>query len=143
MFGPFHVEGAPRLAAHGSDISGDRPGEPLFVRVSVEDMSGKRVAGAQVDVWQADAEGFYDVQDPEWTAETADLRAVFVTNSEGQFSFRSVMPRSYPIPMDGPVGESMRLTNRHPMRPAHLHFMVQKPGYDRLVTHAFVDGDDI
>jgi hydroxyquinol 1,2-dioxygenase len=95
-----------------------------------------------VDVWHADAEGFYDLQDPNWNPDAMKLRAVFKTDIEGRFSFRTILPCAYPIPTDGPVGEMLTATNRSAMRPAHIHFMVSAPGYDRLITHIFVEGDE-
>ena len=142
VFGPFHVEGAPRKNSHGSVISGAKEGADLFVDALVVDGEGSPVDRAVVDVWQADAEGFYDVQDANWALKNANLRAVLETDNEGRISFRSIMPKSYPIPMDGTVGEMMNATGRSPMRPAHLHFMIKKAGFDTLVTHVFVDGDD-
>ncbi len=97
--------------------------------------------GAIVDVWQADSEGFYDVQDAGWSADESRLRAVFKTDAEGRISFRSILPASYPIPMDGPVGQMMNATRRDPTRPAHIHFMIRKEGFDTLVTHVFANGD--
>jgi hydroxyquinol 1,2-dioxygenase len=140
VFGPFHVEGAPRRAPHGSDLATGLAGDPLFVDAEVY-CDGKPLAEAVVDVWQADSEGFYDVQDPDWTLEQAELRAVFRTDAQGRISFRTILPMSYPIPTDGTVGEMLRATERSPMRPAHMHFRVAKPGYDTLITHVFVDGD--
>jgi hydroxyquinol 1,2-dioxygenase len=142
VFGPFHVEGAPSLTTHDADIAAGASGDPLWVTTKVVDSVGYPVADASVDVWQADGDGFYDVQDEGWRIDESRLRAVFTTDAEGRFSFRSVMPRSYPIPMDGPVGQMMRATNRHPMRPAHIHFMIRKDGFDPLVTHVFADGDE-
>ena len=99
-----------------------------------------------VDVWQANADGFYDVQQPGVQPER-NLRGVFTTDDDGRFWFRSIVPRSYPIPADGPVGELLDRTARHPYRPAHLHFLVSAPGYRTVTTHAFVAGaeqsDDI
>ena len=141
VFGPFHVEGVSASASHGSDISAGLPGDPLFVDAQVC-CEGKPLADAVVDVWQADSEGFYDVQGPNWTIEEAKLRAVFRTDKQGRISFRSILPKSYPIPTDGTVGDMLRATERSPMRPAHVHFRVAKPGYDTLVTHVFVDGDE-
>lgn len=142
VFGPFHVEGAPNQPSHGADIAGGATGEPLWVAARAVDADGKPVPGAVVDVWQADAAGFYDVQDEDWQIDNARLRAVFETDIDGRFSFRSIMPVSYPIPSDGPVGEMMRATNRHSMRPAHIHFMIRKAGFDPLVTHVFSKGDE-
>jgi hydroxyquinol 1,2-dioxygenase len=141
VFGPFHVEGAPTRPAHGSDIAVGLPGAPLFVDAQVHS-DGQPLADAVVDVWQADSEGFYDVQDPNWTLDEAELRAVFRTDKQGRISFRSILPKSYPIPTDGTVGDMLRATKRSPMRPAHMHFRVAKPGYDTLITHVFVEGDE-
>ncbi|MGF7135336.1 hydroxyquinol 1,2-dioxygenase [Paraburkholderia sp. EB58] len=141
VFGPFHVEGARTLPAHGADIGGEAVGDPLWVTARITDLDGRAVSDTLVDVWQADSAGFYDVQDTDWNLDDAELRAVVKTDAEGRFSFRSVLPSSYPIPMDGPVGDMMRATNRHPMRPAHIHFMVRKAGFDTLVTHVFAEGD--
>jgi hydroxyquinol 1,2-dioxygenase len=142
VFGPFHVEGAPKLQSHGENIAPGFSGDPLFVRGHVVDAKKNAVPHAVIDVWQADADGFYDVQDPTWEIEEAKLRGVFESDEQGKFSFRSIMPTSYPIPMDGPVGDIMRATARHPMRPAHIHFMIRKPGFDHLVTHVFVEGTE-
>lgn len=140
VFGPFHVEGAPQLQ-QGADIAGKRKGEPCFVNARVQSIDGKPVAHAQVDVWQADAEGFYDVQDEGWSMEHAELRATFHTDGDGRLRFRTIKPCAYPIPTDGPVGTMLNSTKRHPWRPAHLHFMVNAPGYQKLITHIFVEGD--
>ncbi|SEA77224.1 intradiol ring-cleavage dioxygenase [Variovorax sp. YR216] len=138
VFGPFHVPGAPELAL-GDDISGGARGEPLFVNATVRGRDGEPVSNAQVDVWEADAEGFYDVQRAglDWP----QGRAVFRTDSEGRLWFRGVLPVAYPIPTDGPVGVMLKATKRHPWRPAHVHFMIQAPGYETLITHVF-RGDD-
>lgn len=135
VLGPFHVTGAPRLD-HGANISLDAKGEPLLVRGRVTDTRGKPVAGATLDVWQANEDGFYDVQQkgiqPDW-----NLRGIFETDAEGRYWFRSAKPRHYPIPDDGPVGKLLAALGRHPNRAAHLHFIVEAPGYDRVVTHIF------
>jgi hydroxyquinol 1,2-dioxygenase len=139
VFGPFHVPGAPRLDS-GSHIAADRKGTTCFVAGTVT-AGGAPIRNAVVDVWQADGEGFYDVQDETWSADEMALRAVFQTDAQGRFSFRTVLPASYPIPTDGPVGDMLRATGRHPMRPAHIHFMIAAGGYETLITHMFVDGD--
>ena len=138
VFGPFHVPGAPVLSL-GSDIANGAKGEPLFVNATVRGTDGKPVAGAVVDVWEADAEGFYDVQRA--GLDRPQGRAVFRTVAEGRLWFRGVMPVAYPIPTDGPVGAMLRATKRHPWRPAHVHFMIRAPGYETLITHVFRDGD--
>lgn len=139
VFGPFHVPGAPKLS-HGADIANGAKGEPCYVSARVV-ADGTPVTGATVNVWHADAEGFYDVQDPKWTPEDMKLRAIFETDTDGRLNFWTVMPKAYPIPTDGPVGGMLEATKRHPMRPAHIHFMIAKTGYDSLITHVYVDGD--
>jgi hydroxyquinol 1,2-dioxygenase len=139
VFGPFHVQGAPRLPL-GADMSGGAKGEPLFVNAVVRGRDGEPVADAEVDVWEADAEGLYDVQRADLP--NAQARAVFRTDAQGRLWFWGVMPVAYPIPVDGPVGRMLEATRRHPWRPAHVHFMIQAPGYETLITHVFRDGDE-
>ena len=140
VFGPFWVAGAPRVPA-GADIANGAVGAPCHFALSITDLEGRPVPAATVDIWHADADGGYDVQDPKWTMAAAKMRAVFETDIAGRVRFWSVLPASYPVPTDGPVGDMLRASNRHPMRPGHLHAMVQKPGYDTLITHVFVNGD--
>lgn len=140
VFGPFWVAGAPHLPS-GADIAGGAAGDPCHFALTVVDLGGRPVSAATVDVWHADAAGGYDVQDPGWTMAAAKMRAVFDTDAAGGLRFWSVVPASYPVPIDGPVGDMLRASNRHPMRPGHLHVMVQKPGHDTLITHVFVNGD--
>jgi hydroxyquinol 1,2-dioxygenase len=138
VFGPFHVEGAPRFE-HGQDIANGAAGAPCTVRGHVRDLDGRPVAGARIEVWQADAEGRYDVQRE--GLDQAQGRGVLQSGPEGEFSFRTVLPASYPIPDDGPVGDMLRATGRHPWRPAHLHFMIRAAGHETLITHLFRNGD--
>ncbi len=137
VFGPFHVEGAPHYE-HGADVSNGASGVPCLVRGSVRGLDGQPVAGALIDVWQADADGKYDVQRTDLPE--AQGRGVLRSGEDGRFHFQSVVAEPYPIPDDGPVGDMLRATGRHPWRPAHLHFMIQAPGYETLVTHVFRDG---
>lgn len=138
VFGPFHVANAP-FVAQGGDISAGARGEPLFVTARVSAPDGTPVAGADVDIWQADEDGLYDVQRPHMQQHQA--RAVMRTDAEGCLRFRTVLPVAYPIPTDGPVGKMLVATGRHPWRPAHIHFMVTANGFERLVTHVFREGD--
>jgi hydroxyquinol 1,2-dioxygenase len=140
VLGPFYV-GEHKKMAHGTDISPDLPGERMFVQSRVTDLDGKPLAGVPVDVWHADDDGFYDSQKPSYATEGPSSRARFVTDDDGRFFFRTILPCSYPIPTDGPVGEMILQTRRHPMRPAHVHFLVNAPGYEPLITHVFIDGD--
>ncbi|MFC3085748.1 intradiol ring-cleavage dioxygenase [Tabrizicola soli] len=139
VFGPFHVEDAP-VRAMGDTICLDGKGEPYLFEGRVLDLDGKPIEGACVDVWSDNAEGFYDVQQPgiqpKW-----NNRGRFYTGADGAYAFRGIKPTSYPIPDDGPVGKMLAHLRRHPYRPAHMHFLVTAPGFQRLVTHTFVGGD--
>lgn len=135
VLGPFYVAGAPRYA-NGADICLDGKGEPLLVRGRVTDNEGKPVAGATVDVWATNDDGFYDVQQKGIQPDN-NLRGVFTTDENGEYSFRTAKPRFYPIPDDGTVGKLLAALGRHPNRAAHLHFIVEAPGFDRVVTHIF------
>ena len=140
VLGPFYV-GEHRPMPHGTDISAGIAGEPMFVRSRVTDLQGKPLANVEVDVWHADDDGFYDSQKPSYETQGPSLRARFITDSDGRFSFRTILPCSYPIPTDGPVGELIAAAKRHPMRPAHVHFLVNAHGYEPLITHVFIEGD--
>jgi len=138
VFGPFHVEGAPHYE-HGADVAHGAKGEPAYVRGRVVDRQGRAIAGAEIQVWQADEDGRYDVQYPGLQEHRA--RGVLESGADGGFHFRSIVANSYPIPHDGPVGRMLAALGRHPWRPAHLHFMISAPGYQRLITHVFRNGD--
>ena len=137
VFGPFFVEGAPQYE-NGDDVANGAKGEPCFVRGKIVDLDGKPVAGARIDVWQADSDGYYDVQ---YDKNGAQARGQLRGQADGTFHFRSVTAESYPIPHDGPVGGMLKALGRHPWRPAHLHFMIEAPGHERLITHVFRSGD--
>lgn len=139
VFGPFHVDGAP-VRPMGESISLDGKGEPCLFRGRVLDTDGNPVAGATVDVWSDNADGFYDVQQPD-IQPPFNNRGVFLTGEDGRYAFRGVKPVSYPIPSDGPVGLMLAALGRHPWRPAHMHFLIGAPGFERLITHIFVAGD--
>jgi catechol 1,2-dioxygenase len=139
VLGPFHVAGAPELPM-GANICLDAKGEPMRVRGRILDVDGKPVAGAKIDVWQANDEGFYDVQQ-KGVQPDFNLRGVFRTGPDGAYWFRGVKPKFYPIPDDGPVGQLLHALGRHPYRPAHLHYMIEAEGFDPLITHIF-DPDD-
>ena len=139
VFGPFHVADAP-VRAMGDDICLDGKGEPCWFEGRVVDLEGRPISGACVDVWSDNADGFYDVQQPgvqpQW-----NNRGRFFTGPDGAYAFRGIKPTSYPIPDDGPVGKMLAHLGRHPYRPAHMHFLVTAPGFQKLVTHTFVGGD--
>ncbi len=137
VFGPFFVEDAPEIPI-GGDISGGASGEPCWVHGTVKDTEGNPIAGARVEVWEADDDGFYDVQ---YTDGRVAGRAHLFTDENGNYSFWGLKPTPYPIPHDGPVGKMLEAVGRSPVRAAHLHFMVTAENYRTLVTHIFVEGD--
>lgn len=139
VFGPFHVDGAPEREM-GDNISLDGKGESCLFQGRVLDLNGDPVAGARIDVWSDNADGYYDVQQPDIQPKWNN-RGIFVTGADGRYAFRGIKPVSYPIPDDGPVGAMLASLGRHPYRPAHMHFLVTAPGFQRIVTHTFV-GDD-
>jgi len=139
VLGPFHLPDAPELPL-GSDICLDQKGEPMVIRGRILGIDGQPVAGAKIDVWQANDEGFYDVQQ-KGIQPDFNLRGVFRTNAAGEYWFKGVKPKFYPIPQDGPVGTLLNALGRHPYRPAHLHYIVSAKGFQTLTTHIF-DPDD-
>ena len=135
VLGPFYVSDAPRYD-NGANICLDGKGQPLLVRGRVTDTEGRPVAGALLDVWQTNEDGFYDVQQ-KGVQPDMNLRGVFQTDADGRYWFRSVKPRFYPIPSDGPVGQLLEQMGRHPFRPAHIHFIVGAEGFEPITTHIF------
>ena len=138
VFGPFFVEGAPRFE-NGDDIAGGAPGETCVVNGRVLSPGGQPIAGARIDIWQADDAGKYDVQYDDLA--DARGRGHLFSNSEGRFWFKTIRPKPYSIPTDGPVGQLLRATGRSPMRPAHIHFRIAAESYETLTTHVFVADD--
>jgi hydroxyquinol 1,2-dioxygenase len=136
VLGPFFVQAAPEHAL-GDDISGGMKGAPVLVEGSVSRLDGTPLAGAVVDTWHSNADGYYDVQ----PQSGRDGRARLRTDAQGRFWFRSIVPSCYPIPDDGPVGDLLKAQGRHPFRPAHVHFMIGAPRCETLVTHVFLAGD--
>jgi len=138
VFGPFFFEGSPRFE-NGDDIANGAAGEPCYIQGRVLSLAGDPLAGAHIEIWQADDDGFYDVQYKE--SSLVQGRGHLYSDSAGYYSFWSVRPEAYPIPTDGPVGELLTAANRSPMRPAHVHFMIKVPGYKTLITHVFKEHD--
>lgn len=136
--GPFHVEHAPAVELNG-DVAQGALGVACHVSATVRGRHGEPVPHAHLEVWQADANGLYDVQYAE--LDHPQARATLVADDQGCFAFRSVLAEPYPVPTDGPVGHLLKATARHAWRPAHLHFVVQAPGYETLVTHVFRRND--
>ncbi|NUS25616.1 MAG: intradiol ring-cleavage dioxygenase [Streptomyces sp.] len=139
VLGPFHMTKSPARPL-GANIDLVGTGEPCLVSGRVLAADGTPLPGATLDVWQADGNGFYDVQQPD-VQPAGNGRGLFTTDSEGRFRFRTCVPSSYPIPTDGPVGDLLRATGRHPYRPAHIHFIASAPDHTPVTTHIFVAGD--
>ncbi len=139
MLGPFWRDDQPLSANGDTLVRSPTPGPALVVHGFLRDRDGRPVAGAEIDVWHSSPEGLYENQDP--TQAEMNLRGRFISDEAGHFHFRSVKPAGYPIPVDGPVGELVRATRRHNFRPAHLHFMVFKPGFKTLVSQIYSPDD--
>lgn len=139
VMGPFHVTNAPERQM-GDNICLDGKGESCMFEGRVLDLDGAPIEGARIDVWSDNAEGFYDVQQPDIQPKWNN-RGIFTTGADGHYSFRGIKPVSYPIPDDGPVGKLLGLLGRHPFRPAHMHFYLSAPGHEDLITHTFVSDD--
>ncbi|MEU2283413.1 intradiol ring-cleavage dioxygenase [Streptomyces sp. NPDC013178] len=140
VLGPFHMTESP-VRALGADIDLVGGGEPCVVSGRVLSRDGIPLPGAVLDVWQANAEGYYDVQQPQ-VQPPGNGRGLFTADAEGRFWFRTCVPSPYPIPTDGPVGDLLRATGRHPYRPAHIHFIASAEGHAPVTTHIFVAGGD-
>ena len=140
VLGPFHMTESP-VRELGANIDLVGGGEPCVVSGRIVSGDGTPLPGALLDVWQADGNGFYDVQRPDLQP-PGNGRGLFTTDAEGRFWFRTCVPSPYPIPTDGPVGELLKATNRHPYRPAHIHFIASADGHTPVTTHIFVAGSD-
>jgi hydroxyquinol 1,2-dioxygenase len=138
VLGPFHVEDAPHYKL-GDDVANGAKGQPCQVQGSVQGVQGEAVADARIEVWQSDEKGLYDVQYADRSQHQA--RGILTADAQGRFHFQSILAMPYPIPHDGPVGQLLEATARHPWRPAHLHFKIEAPGYETLITHVFRKDD--
>ncbi|KAK0733715.1 dioxygenase-like protein [Lasiosphaeria miniovina] len=138
VLGPFHTHDAPVLP-NGSSMTADPLGEPMLAVCTVKDTEGRPVAGVKVDIWETDSSGHYDVQHA--GRNEPSERCVMVSDEQGRFWFQGLKPVSYPIPHDGPVGKLLQLLSRHCWRPAHVHFMFGKTGWDNLITALYLRGD--
>jgi hydroxyquinol 1,2-dioxygenase len=138
VLGPFHMVASPRRVLGDTiDLVGTGPQCVLAGRVLSAD--GRPLPGAVLDVWQANDQGFYDVQQPD-VQPSGNGRGLFTADQDGAYWFGTIVPTHYPIPTDGPVGTLLEATKRHPYRPAHIHFIVTAPGHRPLTTHIFVAG---
>ncbi|MEM7446118.1 MAG: dioxygenase [Pseudomonadota bacterium] len=139
VLGPFHVDGAPEYEM-GASITLKGGKETCLFEGVVRDLDGNPIEGVRIDVWCDSEDGFYDVQQPD-VQPKYNNRGVFTTGPDGRYSFLGIRPVSYPIPDDGPVGQLLNRLERHPYRPAHMHFIISADGYDTVVTHTFDDRD--
>jgi hydroxyquinol 1,2-dioxygenase len=136
VLGPFHMTESPsRELGDSIDLLGTGRTCVLSGRVLAAD--GTPLPDTELDVWQCNEDGFYDVQQPD-VQPPGNGRGAFRTDDEGRFWFRTVVPSHYPIPTDGPVGRLLEATGRHPYRPAHIHFIANAEGHRPVTTHAFV-----
>ncbi len=140
LLGPVHRLSAPEVPSGANIAAESRKGIPAVVKGRVLDLEGRPIAGAWIDVWQANGDGFYDSQVPELEGKM-DCRGKFRSDAEGRFLFRTVRPKFYSVPVDGSVGRMLRAVNRHSMRPSHIHFMISADGYESVTTHIF-DAND-
>lgn len=137
VFGPFYIADPPEIAL-GGDITRGAKGTPCYVSGTVRSIDGRPLPQAQIDVWECDEDGLYDVQyDDGRSAGRGRLR----TGDNGEYRFWSVRPVPYPVPGDGPVGDLIQAAGRSPMRAAHFHFKVDADGHRALITHIFLAGD--
>jgi catechol 1,2-dioxygenase len=142
LVGPFYRANAPQRKRGASIASDDTDGERVRISGRVYDLTTRApIGGAVLDVWQAATNGFYENQDP--TQPDYNLRGRFQTDNDGTFELVALLPTPYPVPIDGPVGELLRLAKRQPNRPAHIHFIVSAPNYECLITQVFRSGDPI
>jgi catechol 1,2-dioxygenase len=141
LLGPFWRMNSPKTESGGTIIRSPTPGPAIFVDCWFKDQKGNPIEGALVDIWHSSPEGFYEQQDPKQA--DMNLRGQFITDARGHFSFRSVKPAGYPIPVDGPVGDLIRASGRHNYRPAHLHFLAFKEGFKTLVSQIYVPDDPV
>ena len=131
VLGPFHTQDAHEKDL-GAVLHTDPDATQMLVLCNIKDTQGNPVSDVKIDVWEGDSKGFYDVQNPDRSG--PDGRGVLRSDVDGEFFFKAIVPVPYPIPMDGPVGKMLQALNRHPNRPGHVHFMMDKPGYDLLIT---------
>ncbi len=139
LLGPFWRANSPPTENGQSLVRSPTEGEPIFVEATVIDATGHAVEGAKVDVWHCSHDGYYENQDP--TQSDMNLRGQFTTDADGRIAFRSIKPSGYPVPLDGPTGDLLRAQRRHNLRPAHLHFLIAKPGYKTHISQVYADDD--
>jgi hydroxyquinol 1,2-dioxygenase len=135
--GPFHIDNSPELEI-GANMAGHAPGIPCFIQGKVSDFDGKPLGNVKLDIWQTDGEGLYEAQ---IEGEEGYMRGIYHSRADGTYLIETVAPIGYTIPLDGTVGELFSHTSISPYRPAHIHFMIESPGFHKVTTHLFQKGD--
>lgn len=138
VLGPFHITGSPPLP-FGGDLRKDFKEQVLLATGTIRDENGDPIEGAELDIWQTAPNGLYSSQDPD--QDTYSFHGIQTTGADGRYGFTTVKPVSYTVPSDGPVGDILNASGRHPWRPSHLHYIVKAPGFRSLVTEIFPDDD--
>lgn len=138
LLGPVHTHDAEEKH-QGDSISSEGRGEPLLIEGLLTEPDGTPIPDASIDLWHCDNKGMYDTQYA--NRDHPDMRGIIKTKEDGSFVIKCSRPVPYPIPHDGPVGKLLQKINRHPYRPSHIHFIIEKPGYDRLITALYAKGD--
>ena len=141
LMGPFWRQNSPIMKSGESIVRSATPGEPVWVRACVKDLNAKLVPHARVDVWHSSTEGLYENQDPKQAQ--MNLRGTFLTDEEGRFEFETIKPSGYPIPINGLVGDLLKILGRHNNRPAHIHFMIYKEGYKTQFSQVYSSDDPV
>lgn len=139
LLGPCYRANSPQRKLGDPIMSKDTEGARVNIRGRIIDKAGRVIPGAALDVWQAANNGLYDVQDPR--QQDMNLRGIFIADDQGHFHFTTIMPKSYPVPIDGPLGKFLDIANRKAFRPAHIHFIISAPEYETLITQIFIAGD--
>jgi hydroxyquinol 1,2-dioxygenase len=139
LLGPFWRPEAPRMPNGATLVRSPTPGVATFVKAWVKDNKGNPIEGADVDIWHSSTEGYYENQDP--VQADMNLRGIFTTDQDGHIHFRTIKPSGYPIPVDGPTGDLLRAQGRANFRPAHLHFLIHKPGFKTHISQVYSDDD--
>ena len=136
VLGPFWRANAPALEMGESIVHNIPDGDHTYMHGKVTDyLTGEPIEGAELDVWHTAPNGLYEQQDKNQV--DFNLRGRFKTAKDGCYNFYCLRPTSYPIPYDGPAGKLLQLLDRHPMRPAHIHFIISAPNYNPIVTQVF------
>jgi catechol 1,2-dioxygenase len=141
ILGPYYLPGQDRLPATATlPMRPDEKGRPLVFAGQVRDLAGKPLGGAEVDIWQADADGYYSGFAPHLPQ--GNLRGIVLADDDGRFAIRTIQPAPYQIPTDGPTGALIAAAGWHPWRPAHLHMQVRAPGHRTVITQLYFDGGE-